>query len=536
MYTLLIVDDEHWVRQGLRTTVDWEALRIEVIGEASDGGEALELMQEKVPDIVLTDIKMPDMDGLALMEEMRARGWTSQVVVISGYDDFHFAQKALRCGAVDYILKPIQETTLAGVILQCLERLERNSRQKLQMSSMHLRLQESVPLARERHLEMLLYGELRCAPDRLGDKWRALGIPLDPQCVRAVAAWVHEWGEKGRTERDRKSIVYALGNMAEEIAAAAGSAAACAVQEETAQLAVLVSGISGDKMKALYRELVEAAASLLGIGVTIGIGGERDALTASVSFREAKQAVLTAFCEGFGSVYEHRAPSGPETAASADPGPAWYNRLLVAMKLCEEPLIRECLGEWIDALQALRPNVPPHALYRSAARTVRVLADKWEQRIAFEAHRKPSGPDAAATIRMPACTIDELGRQLHGMLLAASGRARLWSRHSRIVQLALAYVHQHYAEPISMNDVAEAHHVNASYFSNLFREEVGETFSKYLMRLRMDKAKQFLAESTLKVYEVAYKVGYNDYRHFAKTFKEVEGVTPAQFREWGCCT
>ncbi len=88
-------------------------------------------------------------------------------------------------------------------------------------------------------------------------------------------------------------------------------------------------------------------------------------------------------------------------------------------------------------------------------------------------------------------------------------------------------------EGIMMNDVAERHYLNPSYFSKVFHEEMGETFSKYLQRIRVEKAKGLLKQSSLKIYEVATEVGYNDFRHFAKTFKEVEGITPAQYRDFG---
>ncbi|PYI51030.1 response regulator transcription factor [Paenibacillus flagellatus] len=538
MYSLLIVDDEKWVRQGLRTTVDWASEGIEVIGEAADGAQALELMRERTPDIVLTDVKMPELDGLALMEEIRSRGWACQVVVISGYDDFHFARQAIKCGAVDYILKPIQETNLVDVIRRCADRLDTRSRQMSQMSSLHLSLRESVPLAKQRHLEMLLTGERTYGASLLAEKWQALRIPLTPERIRVVAAWVHDWGEKGRTDEDKRAIAYALGNMAEEIASRTGSAVACPVRGREAQLAVLYSGRHGSGAKAPFAELIDFAARYLGVGVTLGVSGERDAVSLPASFEEAVEASLTAFYEGFGAVYECRASVAPEPSPAslpAEPGGSWFNRVLHAMKLGDEPAIRACIEEWLDPLRDRKPDTPPHVMYRTVSRTLESLAAHWGQHTNLD--EKADRPeDESPPVRMPVCTIEELRGRLPELLLRCAREAGPGGGRSRIVQLALAYIHQHYAEPLSMNDVAEAHHVNASYFSSLFHEEVGETFSKYVMRLRMEKAKRFLKESTMKVYEVAYKVGYNDYRHFAKTFKDAVGVTPAQFREWGSAT
>lgn len=129
MYRLLIVEDESWIRMGLETTIDWAALDIELMPSAANGEEALARICAQQPDIVLTDIRMPQMDGLELMHRLHDTWPDVMIIVISGYGDFHYAQKAIQCGAFSYVLKPIEESGLEEEIRRCIRTIEfRNAR------------------------------------------------------------------------------------------------------------------------------------------------------------------------------------------------------------------------------------------------------------------------------------------------------------------------------------------------------------------------------------------------------------------------
>ena len=150
------MDDERWVRQGLVTTIDWLAEGIEVIGEMEDGEDALTFIQDQIPDIIITDIKMPRMDGLAFIEALKNANVPSKVIIISGYSEFSYAQKAMRFGAVDYVLKPIEETLILEVVRKCIEQIKREREDHDEFVQMSERVRESLPLARQRYVETLL--------------------------------------------------------------------------------------------------------------------------------------------------------------------------------------------------------------------------------------------------------------------------------------------------------------------------------------------------------------------------------------------
>ncbi|CAM4295807.1 response regulator [Paenibacillus alkaliterrae] len=543
MYTLLVVDDEKWVRQGLSLTIDWMAEGIELIGEAEDGEEALHRIQMDSPDIIITDIKMPRMDGLELIEALRNQQKKAHVIIISGYNDFHYAQKALKYGAYDYVLKPIEETALLEVVRRCVGDLEQENKRHLHLKEMSGRIRESLPLARQHFLEMLLLGR---TTDTIGDqeaRWQTLNMALNPDCLTVLTVKIHHWGSRAECERDRSLIRFALGNIAEEISMNWGQAVACPLDNNAdTELAVLFShGISAyDKVSCINDAfsngmiaLVHAAKHYLGITISIGISNAGNMMKLAQCFEEALNACSFAFYDGFGKVYDSARLPIIENKLHAYNGPdgSWETRLNQAMRLGDNRAIHELAGQLIEHLQSAREQSSPLNVSRGLRVLLQSVVKKWEAAHPF---MKAPGIDIFnETILNKDFTLAQLREELPVVLLQCACESRGTGNHKRIVELGMHYSHLHYMKGITMNDVAEHLCLNPSYFSKVFHEEVGETYSKYLIRLRMDKAKQLLKTSTLKVYEIAEKVGYTDFRHFSKTFKEIEGLTPGKYRDLG---
>lgn len=543
MYKLLVVDDEKWVRQGLSLTIDWMAEGIELIGEAEDGEEALQRIETDSPDIIITDIKMPRMDGLDLIKALRNQQKKVCVIIISGYNDFEYAQKALKYGAYDYVLKPIEETALLEVVRRCVSDLEQETKHRHHLKEMSGRIRESLPLARQHFLEMLLLGRTVDSLSELEARWQALNMALDPNCLTVLAVKIHHWGARATREKDRSLIRLALGNIAEEIMMSWGQAAACPLDNNAdIELAVLftrgnvASGPKNDTDDAFSNgmiALVDAAKQYLGITISIGISRVGNMVKVAQCFEEALNACALAFYDGFGKVYDAARLPVRENKLQAYIGPdgSWETRLNHAMKLADNRAINELAEQLIGHLQDAREQSSPLNVSRGLRVLLQSVVKRWE---AAHPYMKAPGIDAFnKTILNRDFTLTQLREQLPDALLQCAYESRGTGNHKRIVELGMHYSHQHYMKGITMNDVAEHLYLNPSYFSKVFHGEVGETYSKYLTRLRMDKAKHLLKTSTLKVYEIAEKVGYADFRHFSKTFKDLEGMTPGKYRDLG---
>ena len=241
MIKLMVVDDELWIREGLKQTIDWKAYGIQFIGDAEDGWKALELIESNAPDIVISDIKMPSMDGMELIEEIKRRGIETKVIFISGFSDFVYAQKAIKHGAFDYILKPIEEKVLLEIIKRCIDEIIKERAAVFRLEQLSGRVRESLPLARQKHLEMCLSQPM--AKLELQSKWEALGIDLNPDRLIVLSTVIHEWGKRGLNESGCSLIRYALGNLMEEIISEEGiRCIACPLDEnEFADAALITS-------------------------------------------------------------------------------------------------------------------------------------------------------------------------------------------------------------------------------------------------------------------------------------------------------
>lgn len=568
MIKLMVVDDEHWIREGLKRTIDWSSHGIQFIGDAEDGCKALELIEAHVPEIIISDIKMPTMDGMDLMEEIKKRGIDAKVIFISGFSDFAYAQKAVKLGAFDYILKPVEEPILLEIIERCIGEIKQKQELNSRLQELSGRIRESLPLARQKHLEMCLTRTL--TEREMQSKWEALHINLDPKRLLVMAIVVHEWGAREMDESGCSLMRYALGNLVEEVLSQKGiRCLACPLQGNDFADVALIASLSEHEtscgIEDLYRHMdgvIRDALQVLGVRISVGISGLRERTQLSSSFREALTTSVSYLIHGPGQVY-----TAPMNGGSAGDGStpraaeqldyrtaacmgqlaadvlltdhkadsldsALSNRILHAMKLMDAGRLSELLDVQTGLLQELIKRTPAIAVRYEMNMHISILLSKWQELLQAKDHSMASTVTHQRKLQLYRCSIGDWKAIIMDTFLMKNTHAPS-TAHKRTIETALRYIHDNYHLGISLHHVAEKIYMNPSYFSRVFHEEVGETLSRYLIRIRITKAKELLEQTPLKVYEIADRVGYRDFRHFVKTFKEWEGMTPAQYRNYG---
>ena len=183
-YRVLLADDEEEIRAGISRKIDWSGLGFALVGEAENGAEALELSEQLKPDVVLTDIKMPFMDGLELCRRLRQSLPAARLVVFSGFDDFEYARQAVGMGVSEYIMKPINAPEMGEVLTRLREQLDKQRMERRDMETLRRRYEESLPVLRELFYTRLLDGKVRS--DQVAD--RAARYELDmPEGTWAAA-------------------------------------------------------------------------------------------------------------------------------------------------------------------------------------------------------------------------------------------------------------------------------------------------------------------------------------------------------------
>lgn len=520
MLKVVIADDEARILSLIRLLPDWDALGMEVAGAASNGLEALEMVEREKPDILITDIRMPGCQGLELIERARRAVPGLEIIIISGYAHFEYAQTAIKLGVGDYLLKPIKKDELTST----LDKLARRCRAK----------HPSRPgaEAQERgRAQAALWEKLvreaasgRAFPNALSDLEAAYGFGLSDGVFRAFVLKL-DFQNLGREPLE---IIHGKAReLLSPLLSMPGTQLACAHDEDrvTGVLCAFPGAQEGAR-RALRQALnqLEAQRGLLG-PVTFSLS--LSAVQASPAqiptlVREASLLIDERLLEGTGRLLEGEImPSGLRDARLLERYGHELEKALSTLDTeqavaCTNALAREAMGF---------PGVRGHEL----TELVRSAGSLFALRLGLE------GEDEAAFVRQAGLSsrADELFEcliQFEKQHMEAEDIRRR-SEALRPIRIARQYVQEHYSESITLEDVCAATGFSVSYFSALFKKESGEGFSKYLTGVRMERAKELLQESSLPVSEVCEKVGYSDLKHFTQTFKKYTSLSPAQYRK-----
>jgi two-component system response regulator YesN len=214
MYKLLIVEDEAEVRNGIRNNIDWGSMGFEVIAEAGNGREALDIIENSKPDVVITDITMPIMDGLELSYILKEEYPTIRTIILTGYDDFKFAQRAIKYGVSDYLLKPVLPEDLSKLMLRIKNEIDSEIAEKEDIQKLRLYYQQSIPIIKDKFLTLLISTEIE--NDEIENKKASLKLDLDGEGFTAAAASINSETTGNWGNDDYELLKFAILNIAQE--------------------------------------------------------------------------------------------------------------------------------------------------------------------------------------------------------------------------------------------------------------------------------------------------------------------------------
>ena len=509
MYTVLLVDDEEMILKGLQKLIHWEDYGLEITGVAQNGHAALALLKESPRDILISDIRMPEMGGIELLREVRALGLSTKTIIISGHDDFSYVQHTLRLGIENYLLKPVNEEELSATLLTITEKLDNAARAK----QIH---QFGVETLMDNVLYRWLNGDMTFA--ELGDRARLLGINLGLNWYLPILLQPDRQAEPDITQRWRRAV----GRLFEPEARAYS-----ALTPENA-LIVLLAGERPLSREVIRTHLLDAidsaapsdadwAAVLLGSAVShaedapLGYQTIDKIQTLHMVLPENSQPVLPE---------EVDAQSSPE----ADFSPLSRLRGLLDRGNLNEAT--EALTNLFDQLTPVALASPPQA--RKLLVEAISLLFQTDEPAYWRAH-PPALPLASGD--MPFAALTDLHAAIQSAAAAYIAHQQIRRQSHPVVQKVLQYVAEHYAEDISLKTLSAQMHFNAAYLGQLFKQYTGRLFPDYLCDLRIEKAKLLLLETTHKNYDIASMVGFRNPNYFANVFRKLTGVYPTVYRK-----
>lgn len=519
-YKVFFVEDEIITREGIRDNVDWRASGFEFCGEATDGEMALPLLRTAQPDVLITDIKMPFMDGLQLSKIVRERMPWVKIIILSGHDEFEYAQKAISLGITDYLLKPVTVHKLQMVLQNLSVQLDRERKEQETLKRLQEQVEDNRAMLRERLLFKLVVGSV--SPAEAVEKGQMLGLDLSARHYLVV---ILKLELEDRTEQydheEHQQIQHVLTELAEK------NPDIFVLKRDWGDMILIMKGSTPeyleeerDLLLGAIRQAVASTRYRLNIG--IGASKERiadisqsfvDALVHIQNPAHAVESDLHKFVEQkelfkldkkvlekylrcgakdeFDSFFETYLHPLSETALRS---PLIKNYIFVDVILATAKLVDELGGE----VDTVIPEVNSIETILSSVSSVEQLRTETYKIISLGLAYRDSHPGG---------------------------------QHAHLIRQAKDYIEQHYADPdLSLNEVAARANLSASHFSSVFSQETHQTFKEYLTEIRINKAKELLRMTTLRSTDIAYQVGYNDPHYFSSVFKRNTGLSPMEFR------
>ncbi|TVY06984.1 response regulator transcription factor [Paenibacillus cremeus] len=508
---VLIVEDQPNFRKGLVKMIEDGAFGWSVVGEASNGQDALELLEQVKPDLVLTDIRMPIMDGLEFVGHLRRTHPDLLVIILTGYKNFEYAQAAVRHGALDLLIKPCTEQDVRQVLQKASDRFYERYAQ-----------QQKLLVQQQQQQDQELRAALLDLPSERGAAGRLNAFLADKEL------WLLQLdfaglGSKIERKGDLGLLQFALSNITMELLKGAETEGGLLLVEN--DRFVLVTGQG--KLEEHVREAIrEACKHYLGIGVTMYSMG------------------LAPASEQLSQLYRSIKRTSAAAAANVEPvregggvAEAQLHLNQARVKELEMQLMSAILRGQVDSLQELLERM----LVELSNKTLEEMKlGALTLSIALhETVQKQFEPGELGAVAGIPCDMPQTDMNSSEVMTWAAEQVKLFmlllsswqaSKSENLIERAIKYIAEHYSEELRLSDVAAQIHLNPSYFSVLFKKATGESFTRYVTRFRMEKAALLLRHSDMKIFEIANAVGFDEPNYFTNVFKQQYQMSPKEYR------
>lgn len=530
MYKVLIVDDEYYFRQALKISLPWSELGFQIAGEAKNGTEALELMPEVEPDVVLVDMNMPIMDGLEFIHKAKELDRKTKFLVLSGHSEFAYARQAVQLGVFNYVLKPINEEELQGSLLDMKELIRTERRGELELDDLRKQASEGLSVRKEQVLNGWLHGYGHDISGSEQDRLQELGIKLEGLHYRAVVVDLDASEERNLEEGMpiRKAKVQ---EIAQHHMQSAFQCVGC--QDQDTRLVLIIGSPDGsfNSLETICERIRINIQNDLASTVTIGLGNGCETFKSiSVSYKEALIALKQRFVWGGNKVFVHSllTETGKKVGLfSVEKRSA----LLMFMRIGNTSETEEWLFRFFHDARVQKASMEMLLLagIEIVSTCLEFLAEASQS---FEdVFRNTTQPDMIQHVQRMK-TSDELEDWIRSMILRAMDHvhSRKPNRAVKVIEEVKSYISRHYGnEELRIEDIARSVHVNYNHLCFVFKKETTFTINDYLTEVRMMKAKELFDQGEKVIQSVANRVGYADANYFSKCFKKYMGITPSKY-------
>lgn len=531
MYTVMIVDDEPIIRKGIANFIPWESINCQVSHEVTNGLEAIEILKKDTPDIIISDIKMPGMDGIELSKYIYENLPHVKVILLTGYSDFEYAQSAIRYNVVDFILKPSSNDKIIQAIenTKTIISKERSQHQKLEV--MTEQLNENVLLLQEKFLYDFIK-ELHHNPSTLEKSFQDLNIDLENYHVIAFKFTTKTNNEAINIKANKQNI---LGEIKRFISIIFKDFNHYNITMDCRYICSIINiGENNVEDSTTFllnksKKLLDFFSDFMSIDIALGISAlHKNFDQLQTAYMEADASLSLKFYEE-NKIFIYSECMPNESTLDKTLEHHYVDKILELIKSRKQDLAIATMHEFIEALKTSRQ---PIEYIKNVGVLLSSLCFKLLINHYIDLSEIIENSSQTYTNILNTDSISRLSQILEDLIISSIERiSYLHSQDNYIIKKVTDYIEVNYNSQIKLNDLAALVHVNSSYLSRLIKQETGATLTEILTKTRIEKAKILLSLGNMKTYEIAIQVGIEDPAYFSQVFKKYTGLSPSEFKK-----
>lgn len=535
--SILVVDDEEIIRNGICRKINKLLPDIKLIYKAENANDAIEIIQKYHPQVVITDIRMPEVDGLQFIATAKKIVPELKFIIISGFQDFKYAREALKLGVEDYLLKPIENKQLQDIMVKLKDKLEEEFIKKSLLTELESKFNSNLWLLKNKYLTDLIYADRTSDINQILEDLNSINLMFSNKnnylifTIGLFKLNINSYINRFDIYLEKYGVI----NMAEEVFSSLGNVIAFENIKQENQIVVIICSdhnLSTDdfNINRVCKKLINYIYDILKLSSTIGISNNFDNLI-SVSYH---------YMESY-SAYMHKIVIGNDKVINISSVPS-PNKItifipdevkLLLINYLEEGSSKRATDTILNFFKSIDP------LNLSYVNIKRIYI---ELIILFTKTVKESG-GTFETIFTEDITSEKFIQQYNSLevllkwinkcveIVCAYIINLKKSNGKKVIDKIIHFINNNYYSDINLNDLAAKYFLNSNYLCQLFKSEIGENFTDYLTQIRIEKAKELLINTELKSYKIAELVGYNNSRYFSEVFQKIVGSTPTNYRQ-----
>lgn len=538
MLKVLIVDDDAVSRTVLKTMIHWENAGFYIMEDAHNGNHAVQLIEKETPDIVITDINMPGLNGIGLIEHLEKNFPQISIIALSAYDDFDYVRQSMKNGAMDYVLKHrLDAPFLLNILNTARSSIHSYRNERDRQSDIDKELTTSKAVLRQTFIRKLLEGSLSNVEEITG-RLRALDMKLDTENLMVTIAEIDDFRllEEKFSSQEVDVVLHTFMEISKEILKDWEKSVIVHMAKGKFAMIFSLGPLKStmyiyNTMYTILNRMRSEIKKHLNITVCFGVSKVCTELTKlPQAYNYAETLLRDKFYKGKNSIFIESTPHKKDESffcLDIKDEKAIY----AALKNQDDKEVKSRLDDIFGKISSMR--LGSKSTQMICAELINIV-NKICKDTGIEIAKLYTAEDIPYNLIQKYETLMDIKAwvvNLYDKLISMLKLMKLESGLSNITKKAVEYIHRNYSSDFSLKDVADFAGASSSYISRLFKEECGIGFAEYLNHVRVEQAKQCIENGELKLKEIVSSVGFNNYNYFFKVFREVTGMTPLEYEQ-----